>query len=429
MPFGTWQENLLGGMTAAKVIIPATLIIFLVSFFKSTDKKIDFYLPWLAYAALFILALPSLLNSTTGDGIPHLALLLGYGLMMFLSVQAIRSTNDIMIILRSFVSGLAIVIAIVGLAFFRVFDFGIIFERPIFQEVFGLMRILGTEENPNAFANFFILGLPISIVIMLFEKNKFVKAIWALFIVIGFAFLTITVSRSAILGALIAICMLFYLKDKITVKSTIAFVIALIICTDFSIRTPEIIADKASFVWTQNTNSVSVLYNGKIYKNRELLLRDKELSTHNRKVFIPIAWKIIKDHPLTGVQYRDLTKELEPYKINQKAPHNIFLDIAIFFGIPALIASLIFFASVALLNCKSALTQQDAKARALAALCFSIMTGLFINGMFHSSHFNSCFWLIISISIASLNVCSDKRAFVTLSKQTLRAFTRKDTLE
>ena len=53
----------------------------------------------------------------------------------------------------------------------------------------------------------------------------------------------------------------------------------------------------------------------------------------------------------------------------------------------------------------------DKEGRIVSALLLSITLGNLINGVFHSSHYNSLFWLIIALMFASLHLTAKDKNF------------------
>lgn len=53
IPFGMWQDQILHGMTMAKIIVPVAGIIFITSLLSKEKQHVVLYWPWLAYGAFY----------------------------------------------------------------------------------------------------------------------------------------------------------------------------------------------------------------------------------------------------------------------------------------------------------------------------------------------------------------------------------------
>lgn len=96
-----------------------------------------------------------------------------------------------------------------GYHFGTLTDIGSLIDKPLVPMVLGHSRVFGTEENPNSFAVFYVVGLP-GVVHFIFHANS--KARRLLYVTVAVAFLCVialTYARASIFGALIA-CYIYY---------------------------------------------------------------------------------------------------------------------------------------------------------------------------------------------------------------------------
>lgn len=420
IPFGMWQDQVLQGMTMAKIIIPIASLIFIFSLLPKENRQFIFYWPWLAYGLFIILTMPTLLAGGAA-GQSHLILFTGYGALMFLSRQAIRESKDILLILKAYTIGLATTVLFVILAYLHLFDIGTYFGHPMIKDVFGLNRLLGTEANPNAYAAFFIIGLPVTLALFIHDQKISLKILWFTLTVLFLLALSLTASRSAALGAFTAIAIFLYLKSDMRMIKTVIFLCCLPLCLIAALKMPDFIVEHASYAKASEFD-YSYEEDGMVYEKQALLLRDKNRSVKYRLEFIPVAWDIFKNHPWQGIAYNDLKAHLAPYNTKQDGPHNILFHTAIFFGAPALLVFCLFLGWVLLGGFHEIIKEEKQGHKTIQALCFAVVTGLLINGMFHSSHFNALFWLAVALLISAASL--KKEPFI-ISLKSKNVFNRK----
>lgn len=328
IPFGMWQDQILHGMTMAKIIVPVAGIIFITSLLSKEKQHVVLYWPWLAYGAFIILTMSTLLKGGPA-GHSHLLLFIGYGALMVLARHAITGTGNIVLLLKSYTAGLAITTVFAAFSYLQIFDIGIYFGSPMIKDVFGLNRLLGTETNPNAYAAFFIMGIPVTLALFIHDQKISLKALWMVLAIFFFLALSLTASRSAALGAFTAIAIFLYLKSDMRMIKTLIFLGCLPLCLLAALKMPDFIVDHAGYARASNFD-YSYEEQGRVYEGQELLLRDKNRSIRYRLEFLPVAWDLFKKNPWNGIDYNELKTHLVHYKTQQQGPHNILLHTAIF---------------------------------------------------------------------------------------------------
>ena len=400
LPFGAWQDHMPMGITFAQMAIPLACLTFLISFAKDIRKKIYYHPSWLFYAGFLVLTLPTIYMSGKAS-IIYALLLTGYAALTFCAHNAANRYADILLIIKGFALGFATVLILSCLSYFKIFDLGELFGQPIVLEAYGVYRLLGTELNPNAFAVYFITGLPAAGALIMTEKSKLVKTGWIIFTILCLLGICVTFSRSAILGAFFGLASLWFLQGQINWRRSVIFVILIPICVISAFKLPALVINHSSAIQMQETN----------IKFRYRMIEDKEDAIGIRLEFLPVAIDIIKNHPLTGIKYGELETILKPYAVRQESPHNIFLDIAIYFGIPALFFFCGFLTWALLASFFATLKIENKEDRIVSALLLSITMGNLINGVFHSSHYSSLFWLIIALMFATMHLAAKDKNF------------------
>ena len=379
-PLGRLQENLLGGLTVPKLILPFLCLLL----FAFRAGKISMH-PHLPYFLLFaVLTTPSLLfNYDEFSGI--LLNLTGYAVLFLVVYNGLSSIRELRKILLSYLFGLTLISSVVVLACFTEYDFGESFDRPFVENWYGLPVILGTEDNPGAFATFFVSGLPIAFMFFLTTKNTLTKIGIALICVLFFALVVSTFSRSAIIGGVLGCLLLFYYRRKrktisLRLLSLLFFFAVIVINISFVFY---LVMDFATGdVGLSEVNSVA---------------SNKENSQSVRLLVLEHFLPIIAENPFFGVGYGNLSgimEEMTGYRVNA---HNIFLGVAVEFGLIALF----FFCMVILLSMRCmtfAITLAENRTDRLTLGCvFASLSGLLFHGMFHEIYVNMMLWFFVAL--------------------------------
>ena len=265
LPFGAWQDHMPMGITFAQIAIPLACLTFLISFAKDIRKKIYYHPSWLFYAGFLVLTLPTIYMSGKAS-IIYALLLTGYAALIFCAHNAAKRYADILLIIKGYALGLATILILACFSYFRLFDLGELFGQPIFQEAYGIYRLLGTELNPNAFAVYFITGLPVAGALIMTEKSKLVKIGWIIFSLLCFLGICVTFSRSAILGSFFGLASLWFLQGALNWKRTLCFIIFIPICIISAFKLPTLVINHSSAIHMEETN----------IKFRYRMIEDKE---------------------------------------------------------------------------------------------------------------------------------------------------------
>lgn len=190
-----------------------------------------------------------------------------------------------------------------------------------------VLRAYGTFSHPNILGGFLFCSILASYALWSSsERHRF----WAAAIPLQSFALWTTYSRSALFALFIASALWFFLMRKEKVRTLAIWVVSsTLLCF--------------VLLFDQYTDR-----GGLVNYNKAVRAGDK-----GRIVYQKTAFRMIESHPLTGVGYTQFSLRSPAYFPADKDPakfpstaHNIFLFLAAELGIPALIAFLIFIATV-----------------------------------------------------------------------------------
>jgi O-antigen ligase len=297
--------------------------------------------------------------------------------------------------LRSVVMAYAIGLATVAffsyVALLTPFDLGAtLVGEGLARQIFGIKRLVGTEENQNAFALYFTCGMPIALYACASSRSILGRLIWIVLFVGFLAGAMLTLSRGAMLGGLAAVAVwLAYRQPSQSLRLRIfAAAIALLGAAAWLLASSETFALLTSL---DNAGIANVI-------------EDKSFSTQTRVTMLQTLFDIYLDNPIVGIGYGHLPELVNEYIGQRLGAHNIFIGIGIELGVVALLAFcgvILFALSIAR---HAALLAGDAMTRDLAALLLAMLVGQMTNGLVHESYINFLLWLNIAL-IGALPLC------------------------
>ncbi len=209
-------------------------------------------------------------------------------------------------------------------------------KRWIFDHLFSytadpnLWRVSGTLPHCNVFGGFMFISILISYALIIGAKNTKTRLLLAASLVIQVFALSISYSRSAlfatILGTLVWFSWAFFKQGIRTLLKTPSY--------RFLILTIAI-----AVLINIGLLGEQFLYRGGILNYNNLVVGSDAIRTSLQNV----AFKIIQDHPVTGVGFHQFSLGATPYLAPNEYPaaaHNIYLFLASEMGILALTAFL-----------------------------------------------------------------------------------------
>ena len=316
IPFGELQQKLLNGFSPAKVIIP--FLFFYLLCIKTKNLKIHPIL--LPYCLFVILTFPSFVTGINFFGVA--LSLIGYILLF----QVLYHYSGSFYKIRSLIIAYMVGLLIVGLLTLQIFitgiDPGVYLGKPFIEFWIGSPLVSGTSNNPNGFATLFMPGVIISFALFLCSERKLHKLFYGISLVILFATLVMTLSRSAI-GASLLSCVVVHhhLRNQSTFSIYLLLKLAVtLILIIFLSSVYYLIIDLIT------TEAVGI-------SSTQGLLSNKEQSGGYRtEVLIPML-SIIIENP-TGVGFGNIKYIMEAktglFINSHNTPFGIAMDYGIF---------------------------------------------------------------------------------------------------
>jgi O-antigen ligase len=384
VPFGIWQEAVLLGLTLPKILIP--LLFITIILFYPARLKIDVGIFYLLAFIFFII--PSLVIGSE-DFLGIFITFLGYIILYLLVYNYFNSLQSIDLFFKSYLSGILVISGCAFLAVVSSVDIGAYFGSDMTEEVFGLKRLLGTELNPNAFAVYYIPAFPLVVHYYLETNSIFRKVLLFLVFVLFSLCLLLTVSRGAMLGALVAIVFLLaYRKRNIWKRCGVMLFIPLMAL--FTILAPQIVIDYIDLAHAAGDSG-----------SAKSLLADKDLSSQNRVSVLRPYSEVFMKNFVFGVGYGNLTEAVSSYNLEQRTAHNIFLGIAMAYGIGAIVVFIGLIFSALNRVRKRCLKETDSQTRSSLGVILGVVLGLIANGMVHEDYIQIILWLFVTLSFSA----------------------------
>ncbi len=379
VPFGALQNAALGGMTVAKLILPAVFLALLA--IRLEKLKLHPYF-WLI-AAFVVATTPSfLLSEKYFDIVPNLV---SYIILFVLLHNALSRVGDLRTLFVGYFLGLMVVSLLAMTAFVFGLDAGDAVGRPLVEIWYGLPVMLGTEDNPNAFATLLVVGAPIALFLRQTTASRWMRRVYGSGALLFIVVIALTFSRSGIAGAMVGCALAIYFGKSRSARSRQVLVAALVMLAILgAVLAASIVGLGMTGDAGGESGGVSVLSNKELSQGYRLQLAEQ---------YIPL----IAENPLVGIGFGNLPALMEQRTGLYNNSHNILFGVAIEFG---LIAALLF-TSLILLSLRStargmalAVSRPD---RTTGACILAVIAGLFIHGMFHEIYVNLMLWLFIGL--------------------------------
>ena len=438
-PFGRLQSLLIPDMTLSVIILPILCLTVLFRYrLKLKIPTVVFPLCGFAvWACLWLFKAP-------GDNYLEIAFMVFYASMVIMIFNLSMQVRDIDRLLYLYVAGLSIVSIATVLSYLSLLPGDFFGELPLIQnfDYNAYATIVhGSKENPNAFAVFFIIAIPIAFYLRKKADRPRLKKLLGYTLILLCFTLFITLSRSAILAAGISTLGYFFLLGKINVRRGIFYlgllgIVFAIAINAVSILTvvggtvkhaDEIATEKITetaiemkneggfigFVGKQILTILDILKRGgtKHFDIRSTTMA-KDISTELHIHVTFLALRIMMEHPLFGIGYGNFSEHLlaldpalEIYEID--TPHNSIIGMGVYFGIPALILFSAFTLWVFWgVFCATRDDRMETEKRNLAALFLGLLIGYYLNMLFHDSHNSSLFWLCLGLAVRFMRPCT-----------------------
>ena len=379
VPFGALQSVALGGMTVAMLILPA---VFLISLAVRLDRfKLHPYF-WLIVAFVIGTTPSVLLSEQYFDIAPNLV---SYIMLFVLLHNALSSMRDLRTLFAGYFWGLMVVSLLAVTAFVFGVDAGNAIGRPLVEIWYGLPVMLGTEDNPNAFATLLVVGVPIALFLRQTTGWRWMRSVYGSGALLFIVVIALTFSRSGVAGALVGCALATYFGKLHSTRSHLVLGASLtVLAVTGAMLAVPIIGHEMTLFAGDEGGGMSVLSNKELSQGYRIQLAQQ---------YIPL----IAENPLVGIGFGNLPPLMEQRIGQHINSHNILFGVAIEFG---LVVALLF-TSLILLSLRSttkgmalAASRSD---RATGACILAVIAGLFIHGMFHEIYVNLTLWLFIGL--------------------------------
>lgn len=408
IPFGLFQNAALGGLTVAKMAIPALFVLLVLHL--RTDFNIHPLL-WL-YLAFVVSTTSSLILSDSYTSI--LISFVGYAVLFQVLINSVHSIAALRTLMTAYVFGLLAVSA-AGIIAFLGADIGTLFGNAMMNDWYGLPIMLGTQINPNGFASFYVVGIPLTM--MLFLNSETPASRWFFLLVIAvLAFcLTMTFSRSGIVAAALATMLIHHFSRNrrlFTISLIVKTLITLAVIYWYMkypyISLLKIITGESSF-YNELARYLMALGSDNFFhlepapiteppRTGNSVLKNKVISESIRLLVLGHQWNAFWENPVFGMGYGNFANYLDNamgLKINA---HNVFTGIAIEYGVFALILflGLLAFGYFRILGVIHKTDQRET--RLVVAGVLSAIAALLFHGLFHEIYVNLTLWFMIAIA-------------------------------
>lgn len=382
IPFGNWQQSLLG-TSLPRVLIPLLFLLLL-----ALHRRIVFSQLTVLVALFGLAASPSLITGTD-DFVPVFANFVGYALLSIVTMNALRGIVAIRFVVMAYLWGLATITAFSFVALLTSFDPGAPVGASLTREIFGVKRLVGTEDNQNAFGLYFTCGIPIALYALVLARRAWAKAAWLVVLLAFLIAVALTLARGPTIGGIFAaIVYLAYRQPRAATRSVIFAAAAVVL---------------ALMVWlAASSETIALLSSLDEDGGIASVVEDKSFSSQARFTMFWTLLDIYVNHPLFGIGYGHLPAIVEDAIGQRLGAHNIFFGIGIELGAIPLILFCSIVALAGLIARHVALVATDSATRDLAAVLLATLAGQLANGLVHESYINFMLWLNIGL-IAALS--------------------------
>lgn len=250
-------------------------------------------------------------------------------------------------------------------------------------------RAYSVFGNPNIFAEYLVMTIPLSVGIFWSTKRDGVRIFYLVLFAVQVAALLMTMSRGGWLGLAVAAFVFICLVRK----ELLLLAIPLVGASVFVL--PESILSR--FMTIFNFADSSTSYRFKIWE---------------------ITETVIRDHFLVGVGLGHLPFKMMFERYIRTMPiyhaHNTFLEIFAELGIVGLILFLIFMVSIFVNLARYPLMSDDPYLRIMGAAVTSSFCGMLFHGMFENIFYmtkiTTTFWLLLGVTWTLVRICKRRLA-------------------
>lgn len=402
LPFGKLQNAVLGGMTIAKLMIPVCSLLQIVWMWRR--YKLHPHLP--IYMVLIMLTTPSFVLGN--DEYPGIFFsFLGYAILFQILYNSSLGIRDFEKFIKTYVAGLGLVSFLVILAFSGI-DLGALVGKSLVDWWYGTPVFLGSEENPNAFAAYFVPGLTGVAVLVASARNRLGKFFYICAYLFIAAVLALTFSRSAALGGLLG-TVVVYLCAKRRSAFGVVIAVSAITLVGFGIYASF---GLVSGLLTDGNGGISVFSN-------------KETSAGYRVLMLETAIASFSFADIFGIGYGNYSKLIEPVIGEAINSHNIFIGIGLEFGLLSLLLFLVLTGLTVFIYIKSFQRSLTVASQLTTGFYCGSLLGLIVHGLFHEIYINFLYWFMVASALPVYKaVRAQESRLLSIGKNTISEETR-----
>ena len=347
------------------------------------NLKVDQYF----FLLIFFFLLTSFSILTNDEYISIFFYFFGYVILYILILNYIKTSNDIEFKLNVYLIGLFIVCIVSAASLLDFFNFTKLVGKNFIEFWYGTPVLVGTTNNPNAFASFLIPGTVLMYALSVKSKSvslKLISLLGALFFLI-FTFLTL--SRSGIGGAILG-CLIVnqYAKTMKLFNYKFLLTLAYLILSFFL------------FLYLYEVLLNYFMQNASV-SQANMLIENKTASGSYRILVLPHLFEALFHSPIIGIGYGNVNEFLYKKIGLNIGAHNIFFGIGIEFGLIAMIVFSVAIICSVLGYFNTLKNILNKRSRIVIASCFGSFLGLLFHGIFHEIYVNFLLWLFLILGL------------------------------
>jgi O-antigen ligase len=272
--------------------IVVLVLSFILKRVLSGDGKLAWHPVFACFSLLLLVALLSFVNTiNVVSSLQGMQKLLKYGFLMLIVFLEVRDVRHVQKIVGAAIAGLFL-ISIDGI---YQFIFGIDFLRHNEPTVvIGLSRLTATLPNPNVFAGYLVLFIPMLATLTLYYAKGKARVVGIVIGLLALFCLVFTFCRSAALGLFLVLTVMSLIR-----KDRVMLVLLLLCALVAPFAIPSNVKD-----WSKTTNHWAELFLGQ-----------------DRPIIFETALNMIKTHPFLGVGVNTFALNYSKYKL-----HNAVFD-------------------------------------------------------------------------------------------------------
>lgn len=386
--FTSTMTKLVGAYLAFLVILSGS-IKYIGDVFKNKKALWILLFGTISIVSLFI-------SRDINNSLKHLITLWLSIVLYFVLIMMIRDTRTLRFITLALITGTVL----------SILSPIILGHGAVLKDV--MSRYGGLWGDPNEFAAFLLVLIPLSVVLFLTSKTRTMKIITAILTLVLFAGFVLTYSRGGFIsfGLIIVLTMFKVISGKNRIKI-------------LAVSIPCIFVAFAAFYFLFADEFITRMETLSILESRESVRKDDALNLRYYYYF-ELGPEIFAKNPVFGVGFRDF----KSHNIYKDVSHNTFLEVLTGMGVVGFIP----FVMILYLTWKETRIMQRIRIRDdddayLSSMAIALELGLLsylVAGLFVTLDLAKMTWILITLSAVTLNVLRIHNTALA-SKETISA--------